>query len=838
MINLTEEQNSAVLHSQGPACVVAGAGTGKTTALVYRIFFLVDHQNIAPNRIIITTFTRKATAELYDRAFQHLGKVAQQLRISTIDALIWDFACKAMHRELMRSAQLIGEPNQRVLLFHCAWEEFGNKSTCSRNIWTEKADKAGLVSLLEKSIRAEMANRQEKQKIYCLIQSKLDELKNRSHYYSWFSMPNLNDLKLTAKRYYKKLKELTATDYDLMNKDFLLCLKQYKEFSEELVSESDAILVDEFQDVSDIQAEILLLLSGKRRNIWVVGDPCQQIYEWRGAGSENMLWFIKVTRAKKYYLTENWRSTQAILNCAYHLLSKKIPSIETNGMLKLLISKRDQESVDNVRHPVYTATLEQALLFIKRYLKSNPKIKQSDIALLSSKLDSRTRNEIEDKTYNKFNKQYYSSRADSAMEGIIGTLPAWKPGNALNNLYKHPDIQNLVSRSLISKIFFDLRSIRPLATASEAIDSTLPPQAFTFIEAWPALKNTQDREVSVTNAVISKQNAIQVMTIHAAKGLEFPIVILMKFGKAFPNPVDTEDYRLAYVGATRARDILIIVHTIQKPIEILSALGDNLIPIRDDRTTNVRPKIKAYSKPTTPPIIAATDLDLYEQCPLKFAAYHEGRFLPKWSIPQSIGSRMHKALEYYLRAGIKTDKTSINNCFKRGLQDGDSPLRKLPCKDIEKMKQSYKEIIETISETSQKVLSIESRYRYLHDGSGQIDGVVDAVIEQRDGVIVLKEWKTSTDIETKKRQYELQARAGALGFCAQSFFPIQMVEIVPIFNPALTISLRYDDTFMAKTNEMLDKVFKDLNDRRYEPQRGNHCKLCQLKFQCPAWYKS
>ena len=726
MSDLTNEQKKAVSHSKGAACVIAGAGTGKTTALVERIVFLVAGQRIDPKRIIVTTFTRKATAELYDRTYNRLGAKAQQLRISTIDALIWDFAREAMHQGFMPATQIIGEANQRVLLLDCAWEAFGRKQSRCRSSWADSADTAGLVSELEKSIRAEMASTQERKTIYARVRQSLGELKNRFNTDLDFQIPTVQDLKRTANRYFERLNELSATDYDLLSKNFSHCLRRNKKLAGEFASQIDAIVVDEFQDTSRIHAEILLFLSGKNRNIWVVGDPCQQIYEWRGAWADNMLWFIKKAKAQKYYLTDNWRSTQTILGCAYKFLNNRVPSLKRNGMLKPLNSKRDLLSTESNRHPVYSATLERTLLFVNRFLKANPNVKPSNIAILSQKLTKQTVKEIERRADSSGLKvQFHSSRADRTMERTIGSPPPWKPGSVLNNIYKHPKIQALVSRALRTNDFTDLRTIRPLATAAEALDSTLPPNALSFKESWPALKKTQDREISVSSAVVNRPNAIQVMTIHAAKGLEFPIVLLMKLGKgsqkSFPNPKDSEECRLAYVGATRARDLLILVHTIEKPDATLSAFGNDLVPIRRNRGLDVDQKIEALSLLPMPPIIAATHLDVYEQCPLKFAAYHEGRLLPKWSIPQSVGSRVHKALEYYLRAGLPLSKDAINDCFKRGFRDGDSPVRKLPLKSVAKMKQSFKEIIRTISKPTHKALAIEQRYRYLHGRDGQID---------------------------------------------------------------------------------------------------------------------
>jgi predicted RecB family nuclease len=112
--------------------------------------------------------------------------------------------------------------------------------------------------------------------------------------------------------------------------------------------------------------------------------------------------------------------------------------------------------------------------------------------------------------------------------------------------------------------------------------------------------------------------------------------------------------------------------------------------------------------------------------------------------------------------------------------------------------------------------------------------VVDALIERQDGVIVLKEWKTSSEVsQVRKRQYELQARVGALAIGHQNSHEINRLEIVPLFYPENTIALEYNKTFIQESQQMLERVFKDLRDRNYESRWGEHCKLCQLNPQCP-----
>lgn len=845
MVSPTAEQNKAICHLNGAACIIAGAGTGKTTALAHRIFFLINERGIAPERILVTTFTRKATAELYDRAYRQLGDLARRLRISTIDAFIWECARDAMKNGLMSSSQLIGEAKQRILLLQCLYESLGHNSRLRRSAWIDNVDKANLVDLLGRTSLAEAASGQEKQTIIRDIKSKLKGLEKRWYDIEWeFRWLKYKELNKIADEYHKKLVKLKLIDYVFLNRDFLQCLKTNRGYTKRLASKWDALLVDEFQDTSRAQAEILLLQSGKMHNIWVVGDPCQQIYEWRGAGPKNFPWFIKRTGARKYYLTENWRSTQLILDCAYRFGSKRLPDLRREGWLKRLKSKYSEETILGSSYPIYTGTLDRALFFVRKLLTYDSNIKPADIALLSRKLSRTTLERIKQtaKLYN-LKVQFHSSRADHAMELTLGNPPPWKPGGALKNLYKDPKIQKRLARSLRAKKFADIRTLLPLATAAEALDSTLPPNGFSFKEAWPALKHTQDREVSVTSAVVDIPDALQVMTIHAAKGLEFPFVILMQIGKggprSFPDPNNLEDSRLVYVGTTRAMRLLTLVHSRVRPTKALSAFGPDLVPIRCNGTI---PKISSEKRAPTIlpvlPLIAASHLDLYEQCPLKFSAYHEGRLLPKWSVRQSMGSRMHKALEYYLGAGMPANRRLRTECFAKGVQEGDSKCRVLPPSQYKIMKNAYDQLVADLSRTSERALAIEERYRYLHE-DGQIEGVVDAVIEHIDGGLVLREWKTSQEINPDlKRQYELQARTGALALAKQGSHHVKSIEVVPLLAPANSLNIPYDEAFEDLTMNSLSQVFKDLRDRRYVPKIGRHCKWCDLRTCCPGLHRS
>src|SRR5437868_5279309 len=121
MAGLTREQERAVQHREGCACVIAGAGTGKTRALSERLRSLVVERGLRPERVLATTFTRKATAELYRKAYAELGQPAQRLKITTIDALTGEIADEMVGRGLLPPVRVSEDDEQRLLQLRAAW---------------------------------------------------------------------------------------------------------------------------------------------------------------------------------------------------------------------------------------------------------------------------------------------------------------------------------------------------------------------------------------------------------------------------------------------------------------------------------------------------------------------------------------------------------------------------------------------------------------------------------------------------------------------------------------------------------------------------------------------
>lgn len=813
-IILSREQRAAVEHGKGPACVIAGAGTGKTTALVSRAAYLVRRRRVRPERVCITTFTRRATAEVAFRLRAELGEPADRVRVSTVDSLILDTAETLVRQGLLPSTRLVSETEQRILMLEAAWHKYsdGRGASKSQRAWWVSGYGEFYLRVMESSVRAvrnhrSAGNRGRVPPIQVFKNIQAETIYNPEEW---------------AESYFDHLEALGVQDYEGTHFSLLQVLRTNpgaRKFVRELF---DHILVDEFQDTSRLQADIILELCGKRRNIWAVGDPCQQIYSWRGAAVGNMEWLKKATKAKTYFLTENRRSNQPILDAAHRFLRKRHADLSRSGMLKRLRAARPGAPENQVLH----GSLEDALRFVEEILAANPKLRPCDIAILSRSL---TKAKIAEITRHKgtLELQFMASRADHVMEDTLGAPPNWKPGIALRSLYASAPIAKTTASALDTHEFSKMRTLRPLAEAANALDATVQRGGFDFSEAWPALKLAQDRDISVNPAIAMRESSVQVMSIHAAKGLEFPVVLLMKLGDRFPKR-DKEEARLAYVGATRARDILILVHTKTPPTALLNEFSATLENVKWTDVRDARP----HRPKEGGVVLPASNLDLHEECSLRFFAHHEGRYLPPWNPSYSQGARLHRAVELYLRAGLPDDTTVIQQCFQRGFEETEGPARELKPEVKGRLAHHFDSIAHHLRIDTREVIDVERPFRLVTPKGDIVEGVADAIVRDTTGEIVLKEWKTSATLSKRRtKRYGLQAATAAL---ALQGLGIQRVEVVPLLAPARTVSVIWNARERASSERRLARVFVSVRKRAPDPTVGDHCTDCPLRVSCPA----
>ena len=312
---LNEAQYRAVTTTEGPLLIVAGAGTGKTRTLVYRVARLIE-AGVRPESVLLLTFTRRAASAMLARA-----------------AGLADARCQRVSGGTFHS------------LGHGVLRRHGEPSGVSRNFTVlDPGDTEDLIDLLRRQLKLTRERHFPRKRTICSIFSMAvnkdcavgDVLKA--------SYPHFLEERAALEELYRSFEEFKRARHLLTYDDLLLRLREALEGSEELrrlLSEQYRyIMVDEYQDTNRLQARIVRLLTATHDNVAVVGDECQSIYSFRGASHRNMLEFPELFPAAQVIkLEENFRSTQPILDVANAIISDA-----PEGYGKHLFSRVDDEA--------------------------------------------------------------------------------------------------------------------------------------------------------------------------------------------------------------------------------------------------------------------------------------------------------------------------------------------------------------------------------------------------------------------------------------------------------------------------------------------------------------
>ena len=296
---LNESQRAAVLYNEGPSLVIAGAGSGKTRVLTYKIAYLMN-EGYDPWNILALTFTNKAAREMKDRISRQVGERARYLWMGTFHSIF--------SRILRVEAQTIG---------------FSSNFTIY-----DASDSKNLI----KSIIKEM---QLDDKTYKpgSIQSRISNAKNHLVLpNAYASNPEVikadRDAKVPAtheiyRKYWERCRQSDAMDFDDLLVYTYILFRDFPHIREKYAMQFRYVLVDEYQDTNFAQHSIVLQLTKENQKVCVVGDDAQSIYSFRGANIENILKFTQVYKgAKLFKLEQNYRSTQTIVRAANSLIEK------------------------------------------------------------------------------------------------------------------------------------------------------------------------------------------------------------------------------------------------------------------------------------------------------------------------------------------------------------------------------------------------------------------------------------------------------------------------------------------------------------------------------------
>lgn len=591
--NLNEQQKKAVLTTEGPLLVLAGAGSGKTKVLTTKIAYLIKEKGINPYNILAITFTNKAANEMKERVEMMLGDESRNIQISTFHSFGLSIIKKNYNLLGLKSNFTIIDSDDSLSTIKRILKElnydpkFFNPKTIRNKI---------------SSAKNEMMNPDDFEK-YC--NSEFDNVTNEVY-----------------REYQNKLKINNSLDFDDLLLLPIILFRENKDVLEYYQERFKYILIDEYQDTNKVQYELTKLLSKKYNNICVVGDPDQSIYGFRGSNYKNILNFEKDYKNSKVILLEqNYRSTKRILKVSNDIIKnntkRKEKALWTDNIDgERIVYKRCNDEKDESRFVVNnikelidknTPLSEIAILY-----RTNAQSRNIEEALLKENIPYKVvgsfyfynRKEIKDLIC--YLKLIYNTDDDISLERIIN-VP--KRGIGLKTLESITVRANSENKSMFEAIdsgkelifknlILGIKEKQPSLSLTELVDLILDKSGIRkeleqedSIESRSRLENLEEfksitknfedsygiisleeflDEISLVSDMSEHQNdtnVVTLMTVHSAKGLEFDNVFIIGLEEnIFPhsmcitsNDIE-EERRLCYVALTRAKKNLVLVN--------------------------------------------------------------------------------------------------------------------------------------------------------------------------------------------------------------------------------------------------------------------------------------
>src|SRR5947199_8306600 len=304
---LNEQQRAAVTAPPGPLLVIAGAGSGKTRTLTYRVAYLLEN-GIDPRNILLLTFTNKAARQMLERVANLLPVDASGLWGGTFHSV--------GNRMLRRHGSARGYNSAFTTRDREDQKDLLNSVVASDGIDPKE------IRFPKGDVLAEIFS------FVINTETPMEEL--LAGKFPYF-IPLLDKIKDVQARYEKKKKATNSIDFDDLLQKTLTMLQQHEGIAQFYRRQFQFILVDEYQDTNKIQADLIDLLAQEHRNVMVVGDDAQSIYSWRGANFQNILEFPKrYPDAKVFKIEMNYRSVPEILNVANSAISANVDQFKKN----------------------------------------------------------------------------------------------------------------------------------------------------------------------------------------------------------------------------------------------------------------------------------------------------------------------------------------------------------------------------------------------------------------------------------------------------------------------------------------------------------------------------
>ena len=634
---LNKEQYEGATTINGQVLILAGAGSGKTRVLTHRMAHMIEDLGIAPYNILAITFTNKAAKEMKDRVRALIGERAENMWISTFHST----CVRILRREIDKigyksSFTIYDSSDQKTLVKECM-----------------KALSINDKDITEQEIMGKIGKAKDSMKT-----PRKFMLENESN----FREKKIADV---YEMYQKRLKENNALDFDDLIFKTVELFKNNPDVLEFYQNKFKYIMVDEYQDTNGAQNEVVKLLAAKYKNICVVGDDDQCIYQWRGADIQNILDFEKdYPGAKVIKLEQNYRSKGNILNAANVVIvnnsnrkSKVLRTEQEDGnKIKIYRAYADSDEGDFVgkqiceikenqnKHyndfAILYRTNAQSRIFeesfrrkgipykivggtkfydrkeikdILAYLKVliNP---QDDISI--RRIINVPKRSIGDATVNKvqeFASNFELNMWDALCE--VRTIPTLTARNVSTIEPFVSLMENLMILSetvpvsvLIESILKDTGYMKQLQDSNEIEDKSRIENLKELVsDAVDFEKSSEDKSLSAylekvslvqdTDKIEEDDDTVVLMTVHSAKGLEFPVVFMVGMENGiFPGNASfekesemEESRRLCYVGITRAKETLFMTSA-----EVRRVFGRTVAYPQSDFINEIKPELKEY----------------------------------------------------------------------------------------------------------------------------------------------------------------------------------------------------------------------------------------------------
>ena len=951
--DLNREQERAVQHQSGPLLVIAGAGTGKTKVIAHRIGHLLKKKLAKPEEILALTFTEKAAEEMEQR-------VDILLPYGLIDTWISTFHAFG-DRVLREEAILAGlSPEFRVLtkteqVLFFREHLFDYKLKLLRPITNPTKNIESLIEIISRA-KDENVGPEEyweySQKLVEKAQSREEKQEGRLQ----------QEIATTYRTYEKLKKENNFLDFaDQIYQTYWL-FKNHPQLLKKYQDKFKYVLVDEFQDTNYLQNELVKLLAQPQQNLTVVGDDDQSIYKFRGASLSNIMEFKKdFPQAKQIVLTENYRSSQRVLDSAYQLIKHNNPDrLEKKSKIdKKLISQAKQGQKPQVA--VFDQIQNEADFVAEKIEKlvKEKKLKYRDMAILVrgnsyaepfiQALNSRAipwvfsgqsglYQEHEVQLLTAFLRTIASNKDDLSLyrlgESSIYQLPpddliecldqSRRTNQSLFWVMKRAGEKKSLNLSragleIIEQIIADIEEYRQLArkdSAGQVLYQFLKDKQVlerltkrATDKAETQIKNIADffNRIKEFEQIIEKKdlqhlvkyldsiieagdnpeiqeldpdfNAVNLLTVHAAKGLEFEAVFLVSLtsdrfpsfrrGKSLELPDEfiketlpkddfhlQEERRLFYVGMTRAKNQLFLSMSYncggqrqKRPSPFIEeALGEEALEeIKQKKNTQVeqielfgQPQLKAIrpNKPVYQKLYLNTyKIDDYRTCPLKYKYVNILKLPVIRKFEIAFGTTLHNTIQVFLQNKKQGKDLSLKELlpiFKNFWQNEGFFSQDHHQDTKKKAEQVLATFIKEEStrpapDTIEESFSIQAK-------DNIIRGRWDASYKE-EGKIDLIDFKSSDLPDQKKAQQRvqksLQLDIYAWGFLEKTGKLPDRVGLYFLSSNNQAYKKPSERT-MTRIKEIVEEVGQGIREENFDPKPSQwNCRYCAYSQICP-----